>query len=99
MSIFKLIEEKSEEIQKRLAEKIKKLNPDVLTLDVEMPKMNGLEVTKQVKGTPELEKTKIILLTAKGQDSDRETGEAAGADDYMTKPFSPPNPAAAAAGQ
>ena len=63
--------------------------PDLVFMDVMMPKMNGLEVTKHVKADPELVGTKIILLTAKGQDSDRATGEAAGADDYMTKPFSP----------
>jgi len=58
-------------------------------LDVMMPKINGFEVTKQVKADAELESTKIILLTAKGQDQDRATGKAMGADDYMTKPFSP----------
>ena len=44
---------------------------------------------RAVKADPELAAIKIILLTAKGQDSDRATGEEAGADDYMTKPFSP----------
>ena len=63
--------------------------PDLVFMDVMMPKMNGLEVTKHVKADPGLVDTKIILLTAKGQDSDRATGQAAGADDYMTKPFSP----------
>ena len=63
--------------------------PDLVFLDVMMPKMNGFEVTKTVKGDPELKDIKIILLTAKGQDSDRETGRKLGADDYMTKPFSP----------
>lgn len=63
--------------------------PDLVFLDVMMPKINGFEVTKQVKADAELESTKIILLTAKGQDQDRATGKAMGADDYMTKPFSP----------
>lgn len=63
--------------------------PDLVFLDVMMPKVNGFEVTRQVKGDPELAATKIILLTAKGQDQDRETGKEAGADDYLTKPFSP----------
>ena len=68
---------------------IRKERPDLVFLDVMMPKLNGFEVTKQVKEDPELNAIKIILLTAKGQDSDRATGEEAGADDYMTKPFSP----------
>jgi DNA-binding response OmpR family regulator len=63
--------------------------PDLVFLDVMMPKINGFEVTERVKSDPELASVKIILLTAKGQDSDRETGRKAGADDYMTKPFSP----------
>ena len=70
-------------------EAIRTHRPDLVFLDVMMPKVNGFEVTKQVKSDPELRNTKIILLTAKGQDSDRETGRKLGADDYMTKPFSP----------
>ena len=54
-----------------------------------MPKISGFEVTERVRQNPELQGMKIILLTAKGQDSDRERGEVVGADDYMTKPFSP----------
>lgn len=68
---------------------IKAHRPDLVFLDVMMPKINGFEVTKQVKSDVELRSTKIILLTAKGQDSDRINGEQVGADDYMTKPFSP----------
>jgi len=68
---------------------IRERRPDLVFLDVMMPKLNGIEVTKIVKDDPDLCATKIILLTAKGQDSDRAIGEAAGADDYMTKPFSP----------
>jgi DNA-binding response OmpR family regulator len=51
--------------------------------------MNGFEVTERIKADPDLAGIKIILLTAKGQDADREVGKKAGADDYMTKPFSP----------
>ncbi len=68
---------------------IREHRPDLVFLDVMMPKLNGFEVTKQVRADPSLSGVKIILLTAKGQDSDRATGEEAGADDYMTKPFSP----------
>jgi two-component system, OmpR family, alkaline phosphatase synthesis response regulator PhoP len=63
--------------------------PDLVFLDVMMPKINGFEVTERIKSDPALQHVKIILLTAKGQDSDREIGRKAGADDYMTKPFSP----------
>ena len=68
---------------------IRRERPSLVFLDVMMPKMNGFEVTAEIKADPDLAATKIILLTARGQDADRETGEAAGADDYMTKPFSP----------
>jgi two-component system alkaline phosphatase synthesis response regulator PhoP len=63
--------------------------PDLVFLDVMMPKVNGFEVTERVRADPALAGIKIILLTAKGQESDREVGKSAGADDYMTKPFSP----------
>lgn len=63
--------------------------PDLVFMDVMMPKISGFEVCTQVRADPELAATRIILLTAKGQDSDREVGKQAGADDYMTKPFSP----------
>ena len=68
---------------------IEEHRPDLVFLDVMMPKINGFEVTQRVKGNPDLAATRIILLTAKGQDADRKTGEEVGADDYMTKPFSP----------
>ena len=68
---------------------IREHRPDLVFLDVMMPKINGFDVTRIVKADPELAATRIILLTAKGQDTDRATGEEAGADDYMTKPFSP----------
>ncbi len=68
---------------------IREHKPDLVFMDVMMPKISGFEVCETVKADPELAATKIILLTAKGQDSDREVGRQAGADDYMTKPFSP----------
>ena len=68
---------------------IKLHKPDLVFLDVMMPKINGFEVTERVRSDPELAHVKIILLTAKGQESDREVGKTAGANDYMTKPFSP----------
>lgn len=68
---------------------IKEHKPDLVFLDVMMPKINGFEVTERVRSDPALAHVKIILLTAKGQESDREVGKTAGANDYMTKPFSP----------
>lgn len=70
---------------------IREHRPDLVFMDVMMPKHSGFEVTQIIREDPdqELAKTRIILLTAKGQDADRELGSQAGADDYMTKPFSP----------
>ena len=68
---------------------IKEHKPDLVFLDVMMPKINGFQVTEQVRADPSLAAVKIILLTAKGQECDREVGKTAGANDYMTKPFSP----------
>jgi two-component system alkaline phosphatase synthesis response regulator PhoP len=63
--------------------------PNLVFLDVMMPKMNGMDVCLQVKNDPELKDVFIILLTAKGQDFDRQKGQEVGADIYMTKPFDP----------
>ena len=68
---------------------IREHKPDLVFLDVMMPKMDGFQVTQEVRADSALDDVKIILLTAKGQECDREIGKAAGADDYMTKPFSP----------
>lgn len=68
---------------------IKEHKPDLVFLDVMMPKINGFEVTERVRSDSSLDDVKIILLTAKGQECDREVGKTAGANDYMTKPFSP----------
>jgi DNA-binding response OmpR family regulator len=70
-------------------EEIRVRRPDLVFLDVMMPKKNGYEVCEEVKGDPDLRDTYVIMLTAKGQESDREKGIALGADEYMTKPFSP----------
>ena len=68
---------------------IREHKPDLVFLDVMMPKINGFEVTQAVRGDKDLDDVAIILLTAKGQECDRAVGKDAGADDYMTKPFSP----------
>jgi len=63
--------------------------PDLVLLDVMMPKMNGFEVCRAIKGDLGLAGTTVVMLTAKGQAYDREEGLAAGADRYLTKPFDP----------
>lgn len=68
---------------------IREHRPSLVFLDVMMPKKNGYEVCEEVKGDPDLRDTYVIMLTAKGQESDRDRGIALGADEYMTKPFSP----------
>lgn len=70
-------------------EVLRDVRPRLAILDVMMPKRNGFEVCEIVKGDPDLRGTYVILLTAKGQESARDRGLAAGADEYMTKPFSP----------
>jgi len=68
---------------------IQKENPKLVFLDVMMPKMNGMEVCRRVKKELELKDVFIVLLTAKGQELDRQRGQEVGADVYMTKPFDP----------
>lgn len=63
--------------------------PDLVFLDVTMPKRNGFEVARAIKADPGLTGTTVIMLTAKGQAYDREQGLAAGADAFITKPFDP----------
>jgi DNA-binding response OmpR family regulator len=63
--------------------------PNLVFLDVMMPKRNGFEVCQTVKHELGLSAVHIILLTAKGQEFDRQRGQEAGADLYMTKPFDP----------
>jgi DNA-binding response OmpR family regulator len=63
--------------------------PELVFLDAMMPKKNGFEVARTIKGEMGLTGTTVIMLTAKGQAYDREQGLAAGADEYLTKPFDP----------
>lgn len=69
--------------------KVYESKPDLIFLDVMMPKKNGYEVCQELKSNPSCSDTHIIMLTAKGQDVDREEGLNSGADEFMTKPFSP----------
>jgi len=68
---------------------IQKEKPQLVFLDVMMPKMNGMEVCRRVKKELGMDKVFIVLLTAKGQETDRQKGLDVGADVYMTKPFDP----------
>ena len=63
--------------------------PDLVLLDVVMPKMDGFEVCRKLKKDPQTKEIPIIMLTAKGQEADKEKGREVGASDYITKPFSP----------
>ena len=64
-------------------------HPDLVVLDVMMPKLDGFEVTRRLRADAATSSTPIILLTARAQDADVQMGFDAGADDYLRKPFSP----------
>ncbi len=63
--------------------------PALIFLDVMMPKMNGFDVCQAIRSSPAVRSMYIVLLTAKGQEFDRQRGREAGADLFMTKPFDP----------
>jgi len=62
---------------------------DLIVLDLMLPGIDGLEVAKRLKNSPKTEQVPIVILSAKGEDADIVTGLELGADDYITKPFSP----------
>lgn len=68
-------------------EAIKAAPPDLVLLDVMMPKHDGYEVCQLVRNHPEWRGVKIVMLTARGREVEREKGLSLGADDYITKPF------------
>ncbi len=69
-------------------QRIRSDHPDLVLLDVMMPKKSGFEVCQEVKADPALAGVRILMLTAKGRDTEVAKGLALGADAYMTKPFS-----------
>lgn len=69
--------------------KARELHPKMIYLDLMMPGIDGIEVCKKIKDDEKLKDIYVIILTAKGQDVDKDRGIAAGADEFMTKPFSP----------
>jgi CheY-like chemotaxis protein len=63
--------------------------PDLIVLDMMMPGRSGLDVLQELRKDPELENTPVVMLTARARQSDRDAAVAAGADRYLSKPFSP----------
>jgi DNA-binding response OmpR family regulator len=72
----------------RAVQAAKELRPDLILLDIMMPKMDGYEVCQRIRSDALLKDVSIIMLTAKGREVEREKGLALGADHYITKPFS-----------
>jgi two-component system alkaline phosphatase synthesis response regulator PhoP len=68
---------------------IEQERPDLVVLDIMMPKLDGYEVCRRLRKDERFSALPVILLSAKGRSIDREVGLQAGADDYITKPFSP----------
>jgi len=67
----------------------KQHHPDLSMFDVRMPRMTGYDACKKIKADPEIAHIPVIFLSAKGQENEIEQGIAAGADDYLLKPFAP----------
>ncbi|HUS12372.1 MAG TPA: response regulator transcription factor [Pyrinomonadaceae bacterium] len=68
---------------------IRKTHPDLIILDLMLPRLSGLEICREVRKDPTLSRIPIIMLTARGDEADRVVGLEMGADDYVPKPFSP----------
>ncbi len=68
---------------------VKRAHPDLILLDLLMPKVDGFEVLKVLKGNEKTSKIPIVVLTAKAEETDRQRAMELGADNYMTKPFKP----------
>ncbi|MFH1729590.1 MAG: response regulator transcription factor [Pseudomonadota bacterium] len=70
-------------------ERVHEFNPDLIVLDIMLPKTSGFKICKQLREKPDTENIPVIMLTAKSEEDDRVKGFELGADDYVTKPFSP----------
>lgn len=68
-------------------EEVKRLHPDLVILDLMMPKVSGIEVCRAIKSSPEMKETLVLILSAKESQTDRIQGLDTGADDYISKPF------------
>ena len=69
---------------------VQKYLPSVILLDWMLPELSGVDILRLIRGNPDLKNIPVIMLTAKGQEEDKIKGLSAGADDYVTKPFSVP---------
>ena len=83
---YRIVEARDGEETLRLA---RRERPDLIVLDMMMPALSGVEVLGELRGDTELADTRVIVLTARAQASDRAAALRAGADDFLTKPFSP----------
>ncbi len=63
--------------------------PDLILMDVRMPRMTGYDACRAIKATPDLKDIPVVFLSAKGQDSEIQTGLDVGAEEYLLKPFAP----------
>jgi len=70
-------------------EKVAEVAPDVITLDVMMPRLDGWVTATQLRRNPETAAIKVVLITARAQEEDRDRGRQIGVDAYLTKPFDP----------
>ena len=70
-------------------ERVAEIDPDVITLDVMMPRLDGWETAVQLRKSPETAHIKVVLITARAQEDDKTRGSRVGADAYLTKPFDP----------
>ena len=70
--------------------RLKEITPDLLLLDWMLPGLSGIELCRRLRARPETERLPVIMLTARGEESERIRGLATGADDYVVKPFSVP---------
>jgi DNA-binding response OmpR family regulator len=70
-------------------EKVVEVNPDVITLDVMMPRLDGWVTATQLRRNPQTAGIKVVLITARAQEDDRSRGRQIGVDAYLTKPFDP----------
>jgi len=70
-------------------DKVAQINPDVITLDVMMPRLDGWETAVQLRRSPDTAHIKVLLITARAQEDDKARASDVGADAYLTKPFDP----------
>jgi len=70
-------------------EQIEDLRPDLVVLDIVMPRMNGYEVCRQIKSNPKTQNIPVVMCSSKGEEFDRYWGMKQGADAYIAKPFQP----------